>query len=181
MTTNPFATALGSAISNNSEQKITITKHHLKKEKKMQSVSITIRNATAYIPSMANTPDGYNVFVNPVYSSKIELNSLTHICEETLNKYQTDISEEAAKKIYQGKKPNDTPILQATGSSSYRDLEKNSIVYSIQRYEDDWLLFIPGKTKKDDSVRLVFPQTTPVKELVQIIVDDYWQKRRNEQ
>lgn len=173
MTTNPFATALGTSSSNNSGPKITITKHHLKKKKKMQNdVYLVFVPGKVLIPTTVLTNEGLSWISPPIYRSKPNIADLVEVVKKERHKEKQTITD--AEHAIISKKSNLQPILKELKISTIKQLDAMSAWYSMYWSEKEQQIHLrlhqPERNK--DITRLAFPYETPVEQLVSIVLED---------
>jgi len=178
---SPFALALKKIDEHpqqNRQTKITIEKISPEKKERYSSAYLTIKNGVVYLPSQAKVPGWLGYLIEPIYQSKLNLRDLTEIITKIITTPDKIISREEGDLLFLSGKKGKHPLQIATKSTSWRNLDQTSIGYSIQTINDEtkWVLFLhnpePKKRKLTDQYRLVFPISTPIEELVKIILKD---------
>ncbi|MDQ5951207.1 MAG: hypothetical protein QG639_484 [Patescibacteria group bacterium] len=158
-----------------STSRVTVTTVPRKHEQTIKSTNvwIVIKNGQAFIATNAETSDHVIFGIDPIYISKLIADELLTIVSKVINQENRTLSlEEAKSQIELGKKGK-SPILLATKSTSWLDLERSSVGYSIQTYDGGtkWVLFLHS-SKKGVYKDTYFQITTPLRELVELILED---------
>jgi len=173
-----FATALKSQLQNFDEAKVsktTIIKPEKKTPKK--SAYIIIKDGIFFVPFNGINYEGDSFLVEPIYSAPVHLEEALPLVEKVLNEEKKKISWGEAELLLNAKDTDQDELLRATKSKSRKSLEKTAAFYSIQSIKNNntWMLFLhnpKSKEKLDPDLMLEFPISTPIKELVKIILED---------
>jgi hypothetical protein len=156
--------------------KITVTKltKETKESKKSRTALILIKNGKAFLPTYAkdfNNSVGF--WVDPVHVCQLDADQLVQIVSKVLNQDAVAISTDEGRTMVALEKKGKSPLLLATKSTSWRNLENTSLSYSIQLIDSGtkWMLSLHSP-KKGDSKDIYFQIGTPIKELVKLILQD---------
>lgn len=136
-------------------------------------VRIVIKNGRAFMPTNAETYDHVIFGIDPVYICELKADELLAVVSKVINQENRTLSMEEAKTQIELGKKRKSPILLATKSKSWLDLERTSAGYSIQTYDSGtkWVLFLHS-SKKGVYKDIYFQITTPLRELVELILED---------
>jgi hypothetical protein len=175
---SPFAEALTKQVQApkpTRQTKITVTRNAKPEVKtRYASAYLIIKDNTVFVPSNGKTSTGLSVDISPVYSIAINDQSLLGIIEKVLKSPRKKLTSEQSEELLRDRMKKTHPVLRATHSSSWRNLYKTAAFYSIQTIENEtkWLLFLHNPNPQKNNSPLEFPISTPLEELVKIILED---------
>ena len=157
------------------QAKVTVTSYQPQptKESEYADVRIVFKDGRAYFPSRGRDEQKLIWAIAPVFESPISLSSIVHIVEQIIYTPYTKLTDSEAKAIAAKKTMKTDPTLKATRSTSWRNLYKTTVTYSIQTINEDtdWLIVLHNPTKGKAN-RIKLPIGTPLEELVKIILED---------
>lgn len=187
-TSSPFATALvkhAQAPKPKTRSEITITKTgSLKKIADRKVVHIIIKNGCAFIPNVVLVNDWNKILMtSPIHDLPLSVNQLISTIDGFLHQQIPIVSHEEGMRIMALSDSNTHPLLLKTGCKNWEDLYTSAAIYSIHTQEDAskligdvrspirWTLTFPRQTT-NPYPSLDFPTSTPIEELVWIILED---------
>lgn len=172
---NPFVQALKDTRSGSGLTTIQYQKVEVKAEDQLSSAFIHIKNNRAVIPSIVEVEGRVfpSIFNDPILISPLTQSALSEAVKKVIFTSEEKITEGQARQLMQLGKKGKHPLLRATNSTSWRNLNKTAVFYSIQTNKDTtkWLLFLNSDTKGKYREKQ-FPIETPLEELVKIILED---------
>lgn len=165
--------------------RLTVDKtEEMKKIAKRKIIYIIIKNNCAFIPHIAFVSD-WNKFVMtaPIMEFPLSSSSLTPIVDKFLHQQVPVISHEEGMQVNMMSDLNRHPLQLATGSKNWEELYLSTAIYSIGTIENEslgiignvhqnrWVLAFPKPTK-NLYPSLEFPTSTPIEELIWVILED---------
>lgn len=177
---SPFANALAKhklAPKPKTHAKITVTKIAPPVEiHRYHSAGLIIKDGFVFILSNGKSETGLRFSVDPVFTSLLLAEDVVKNVKKVVNSDYEKVTKEQVDKLLKAKTPKDSPTLRATHSSSWRNLGKTAVSYSIQPIDGEtkWALFLhnPKRNYLSSDDMLEFPISTPLEELVKIILED---------
>lgn len=173
--TKAFSIALQKA-SNFETDEVLITPE--KKDPNFPPVYFYIKDGKVFIPTVAKVHKRFSGFMmEPIYQSSLDQSELTQTVKKVITAPRVAITPEKRDELYKLGRKGKHPLFKATGSTSWRNLDKNSLHYAIHTIEDEtqnemnWLVYL-NEDKPNQSRELSFPIQTPVEELVNAILED---------
>lgn len=144
-----------------------------------RGAGIIVWKGKAYLPCFAQYESGIMVQVEPVYTVELEVSELLSAIDKVLSQRQQllpDPTEEEWKR-------RKDPILAAIGAKSWRELAKKGYSYGIEWIPEGIRLDISRLDKKgrweiDPTKVQIFLPDTPLKEIVEIILEDLKTRQR---
>jgi len=144
---------------------------------KVSVTSIYIRKDKAYIPVNAQTDSGLFMGIEPVFICDLALDELSNNLQKVRDfghpYIQVRTSEES-------KKYSDS-ILKAIKAKSWKELARTGYSYTIEWSDKGVLIEMSrldkqGRWEFDPKKAKRLPIDTALKDIVQIILDDYWSR-----
>ena len=175
---SPFANALAKhthAPKPKTEAKITVTNISTPPpERRLASVRLLVKDGKVFIQSNGKSESGLKVTVEPIYECPLEVAAITGVVTQVAHTKYRVLSQEEVDHLLDPKNLKSSPILKATHSKSWRDLDRSAAFYSIQTIESEtkWVVFFHNPTKKTAYISRKFPISKPLMELVKIILED---------
>ncbi len=139
-----------------------------------KSVGIYIWKGFACLPSQARALAGYIVDREPVTKAKLKLEELAKALDSAIAADIPVIPDLSKVEFSE----NGKRILQAIGVSSWKELAKRGMYYSVEVSEADIKLSIPNALAEggwafDPAKTITFPSNVELNKVVQVILDDY--------
>lgn len=164
---------------------ITLTKTgSLEKIADRKVVNIIIKNGCAFIPNVVLVNDWNKILMtSPIYKFPLSVDRLIPTVDSFLHQQIPTVTHEEGMQIMALSDLNKHPLLLKTGCKNWEDLYANAAIYSIRTNEykskligNDknrvkWTLTFPRHTS-NLYPSLNFPSSTPIEELVWIILED---------
>jgi hypothetical protein len=140
---------------------------------KVSIASIIIRNGKAYMPVMGKTDSGLFVNTEPVFICDLFIEEMTQNLQkvkEAGHPYIQILSPEDRKK-------HSDLMLKATGAKSWKELARTGFSYTIEWSDKGTLIEMSrldkqGRWEYDLEKARRLPLETPLRDLVQIILED---------
>lgn len=138
----------------------------------MRLVVIYIRHGKACLPIHARLASGIWFGIDPVYTSKIDLDELVLVTQKVLAAGHPHLSIESMEVQRQK-----DPILKAIGSRSWKELTRTGTAYSIGWSDKEIVLNISrvdrkGRWEYDPDKVHTFGIDTPLQDVLRVIVAD---------
>jgi hypothetical protein len=135
--------------------------------------TITVREGKAYIPTQGQSDSGYFVNIEPIYICELTLQEIVTALQKVLEAGHPLIHIRTPE---EGKKYSDL-MLRATRTKSWKELGKTGISYSIGFSSKGIRIEMSrldkhGRWEFDPEKRRELPNKTPLKEIVEIILED---------
>lgn len=136
-------------------------------------VDAIVRRGKGYIPTQGQAEAGFHIGIEPVYIVDLDVEELRRAFERVTAaghpKVPTPTQEEWRTRA--------DPILKAAGVRSWYELAKGGASYTISWEENAITLYISrldrkGRFEVDPAKTRVFPEGTPLRTLVEAILDD---------
>jgi hypothetical protein len=136
-------------------------------------VSINIRKGVIYIPTLVKTEWGVYMDTDPVSIVNLEVEDLTVIIKNMLEKGNPIIPHPSREEI--SRKPQ--PLLKAAKVSSWKKFAEGGGTYTLTQQKEGFILDF---YKKDETGRFItdvsktqqFSNETNLQQIVQVILDD---------
>ncbi|GIK59109.1 MAG: hypothetical protein BroJett015_47720 [Chloroflexota bacterium] len=139
----------------------------------MYSVGIYVYHGKAYLPAQAKFESGIWTDIDPVFTASLNLDELVAAIQNVIAAGHP-ILPEPTREEWQRRKD---PVLTATKARSWKALAKNGASYSIYQKDDEIRVDMSytdkkGRWQNDPQKVRIFPGDAPLKEIVQVILDD---------
>jgi len=177
---SPFANALAKqaqAPKPTTRAKITVTKiAQPVKVERYHSARIVIKDGIVFVLSNGKSETGLTFSIDPIYSSGLVVAQVLANVTKVINSEYIILTQEQVNRLLKAKTPKDSPTLRATHSSSWKNLRETAVFYSIHPTDSEakWSLFLynPKRNYLSSDDETEFPISTPLEELVKIILED---------
>jgi hypothetical protein len=144
---------------------------------------IIIWNNQAYIPSTVECYSGIVIQVEPVYVTGLDAKQITSAAQKVLSSLDEQVRiPDPTPNEWKNRKD---PILMATKAKSWKVLARYGHSYGIGWLEQGIRLTFSRLDKKgrwevDSEKTRIYPLTTPLDEIVKVVLEDFRRKQKDE-
>lgn len=135
-------------------------------------VGMIVLHGKVYIPTLAETPSGLLIQVDPVFECEIQAEILVDVIEKLISLPRPQVHDLTRE---EWKKRKD-PVLRATKTKSWNELAQNGASFGLEWTNKGIKLDIPrldqrGRWEVDPSSITIFPLNTQLLDIVNVIIE----------
>jgi hypothetical protein len=136
-------------------------------------VDVIVRRGKGYIPTQGQTEAGFYIGIEPVYTVNLNVEDVLGAFEQVIAAGHPRVPTPTQEEW----RTREDPILKAAGVRSWKRLAQGGASYTIDWQEDTVALYVSrldhkGRFEVDPAKTRTFPKTTPLRIIVEVILDD---------